>query len=68
MKDARMICSELCEVSRLALYLAYCGRKAGLHNKPLFSRTPLLMPQGNVLKEPATVYEGRRPESVIGDQ
>lgn len=34
--DGRKVCAELCEVSRLALYLASRGRAAGLHHAPLF--------------------------------
>lgn len=36
MTDARKACQELCEVSRLALFLARMGRASGLHHKPLF--------------------------------
>lgn len=38
MMDARKACAELCEASRLALYLASRGRAARLHHASLFCR------------------------------
>lgn len=39
MIDGRKAVVELCETSRLALYLARLGQGAGLHQVPLFSRS-----------------------------
>ncbi len=36
MIDGRKACAKLCETSRLALYLARLGQRAGLHHAPLF--------------------------------
>ena len=39
MIDGRKACAQLCETSRLALYLARLGQGARLHRIPLFSQT-----------------------------
>lgn len=58
-----MICAELCEVSRLALYLAYCGRTAGLNRRPLFSTAAPPEPRENMLKEQLSPYTGAGPDA-----
>ena len=63
MKNARTVCAELCEVSRLALYLAYCGRTAGLHRRPLFSTDSPTGARENMLKEPLSAYTGADPDA-----
>ena len=65
MIDGRKAGAELCETSRLALYLACLGQRARLHQAPLFSR-PFLenaAGSGGLLRESAALADsfGKQP-------
>ena len=64
MRDGRKVCAELCEVSRLALYLARLGQEARLHHAPLFSR-PFLE---DAARSEGLVRESTDPSCSYGKQ
>lgn len=68
MMDARKACAELCEVSELALYLASRGRKAGLHQVPLFSLSLIenRSSSASAVREQALQSWGKQSEEEIG--